>query len=369
MIREEHLEVYELTLTAKAPVFIGSGKSYVKKEYVFLKPNDGRVQSEQVVLMDEKKLFPMLLERGLVDKYERFMLGSETNLYRFLTSECGLKLSDIKAASRYVISASDALDSRHSLKEIYAFVRNAEGRVYVPGSSVKGALRTILLTDMLLREKLPRSEAEKKEKSIPEGKYLHTLKLKTDRYGAAEDDPTNSILRGLSISDSLPIDDSAMMLGGKIDADINGNTHKINLCRECIKPGTKLRFKLTLDQSVLKGRISAESIAAAIRSFDKYYEGTYLSCFRTPRDAAVLSYDNVLLLGGGAGFLSKTLTYPYLGKRDGLRRSIEVFGSSRTAKNHHHEDDEACGISPRSMKYVSYGGKLYPYGLCEVTIT
>lgn len=35
MIHEGQLEVFDLTLTAKAPVFIGSGKSYVKKEYVF----------------------------------------------------------------------------------------------------------------------------------------------------------------------------------------------------------------------------------------------------------------------------------------------------------------------------------------------
>ena len=35
MIHEGQLEVFDLTLIAKAPVFIGSGKSYVKKEYAF----------------------------------------------------------------------------------------------------------------------------------------------------------------------------------------------------------------------------------------------------------------------------------------------------------------------------------------------
>ena len=35
MIHEGQLEVFDLTLTAKAPVFIGSGKSYVKKECLF----------------------------------------------------------------------------------------------------------------------------------------------------------------------------------------------------------------------------------------------------------------------------------------------------------------------------------------------
>ena len=36
MIHEGQLEVFDLTLTAKAPFFIGSGKSYVKKEYVVI---------------------------------------------------------------------------------------------------------------------------------------------------------------------------------------------------------------------------------------------------------------------------------------------------------------------------------------------
>ena len=43
MIHEGQLAVFDLTLTAKAPVFIGSGKSYVKKEYVFLTPSYDRV--------------------------------------------------------------------------------------------------------------------------------------------------------------------------------------------------------------------------------------------------------------------------------------------------------------------------------------
>lgn len=57
MIHEGQLEVFDLTLTAKAPVFIGSGKSYVKKEYVFLTPRFARVSCDEVMLLDETKFF------------------------------------------------------------------------------------------------------------------------------------------------------------------------------------------------------------------------------------------------------------------------------------------------------------------------
>lgn len=367
MIREEHLEVYDLTLTAKAPVFVGSGKSYVKKEYVFLDPRYARVPDAQVVLMDEAKFFPMLLERGLVDKYERFMLGTQPDLYRFLTAECGFRLGDISAASRCVISAADALDGEHSLKEIHAFVRNGSGRAYVPGSSVKGALRTVILTDMILRENAVHAVPQDKRRGIPEGEYLNTLALKRDREGRAADDAVNCFLRGVSISDSAPVDDGCMMLAGKIDAGIDGKTHKINLCRECIRPGTKLHFKLTLDQSVLKGRVTAQRLTAAIQAFDRFYADTYLSRFTPPSGMARVSYDNALLLGGGAGFFSKTLTYPYLGQHAGLAASINVL--DRAFSRHRHQDDAGGGISPRTVKYASCGGRLYPYGLCEVNIT
>ena len=74
---------------------------------------------------------------------------------------------------------------------------------------------------------------------------------------------------------------------------------------------------------------------------------------------------NCLILGGGAGFLSKTLTYPYYGEQEGLKRVAENMCHFR---NHHHEQDKILGISPHMMKYKKFGGKLYPFGLCEVDI-
>lgn len=367
MIREEQLEIYDLTLTARAPVFIGSGKNYVKKEYIFLDPQRLRVQRAQVLLMDESKFFALLLRRGLVDKYERFMLSSKTDLYRFLTDDCGLKFGEISDVSRYRIGVSDALDSEHSLKEIKAFVRDAHGRAYVPGSSLKGALRTVLLTDMILRENKPRPAPRDMRRGFPEGDYLHTLALKKDRNGRILDDAVNSVMRGFSISDSLPVDDSAMILSGKIDADTRGETQRINICRECVKPGTELKFKLTLDRSVLKDKITAESLMRSINKFDRFYEEKYLRHFTAPYRAADISYENSIILGGGTGFFSKSLLYPAHGEKEGLRLTSETL--SRSFRAHRHERDIDLGISPRMVKYGSYGGQLYPYGLCGVSIS
>lgn len=367
MIHEDQFEVFDLTLTAKAPVFIGSGKSYAKKEYVFLSSRDTGLPQDQVILLDETKFFHLLLERRLEDKYERFILGFQDNLYRFLTSECRMSLRDIRAVSRYSISPADALDTDHSLKDIHAFVRGADGRVYIPGSSVKGALRTAILTELILSEAMPHPALGDARKGFPEGEYLHTLALKKDKDGRTVNDAVNSIMRGISISDSLPVADSCMMLAGKTDASVNGETHPVPLCRECIRPGTVLHFKLTLDQSVLQHKITAASLKKSIRTFDTYYETTFLRRFISPRRMAEVSYTDTLLLGGGAGFFSKTLAYPYLGENDGLSFTIDKLGNA--FRKHHHENDRNGGISPRTMKYALYQGQLYPYGLCEVSIS
>ena len=66
-------------------------------------------------------------------------------------------------------------------------------------------------------------------------------------------------------------------------------------------------------------------------------------------------------------FFSKTLTYPYLGEKDGLQAAINEL--SRSFRKHRHEEDRADGISPRTTKYALYEGELYPYGLCEVKLS
>ena len=64
MKQEGHLQVFDLILETKGPVFIGCGKSYTKKEYLF----DPR--SNVVSFLDEQKFFRYLAEHHLADAYE-----------------------------------------------------------------------------------------------------------------------------------------------------------------------------------------------------------------------------------------------------------------------------------------------------------
>ena len=75
----------------------------------------------------------------------------------------------------------------------------------------------------------------------------------------------------------------------------------------------------------------------------------------------------MLIFGGGAGFFSKSLAYPYLDEEQGLdwvsQRLDKLFHT-----NGNHGKGKEKEISPHMMKYTSYNGQLYPYGYCEVNL-
>ena len=366
MIKMDHLTVCDLILTTRSPLHIGSGNTCAKTDYLF----DPR--TETVSMINPDALLAWLYRGQLADRYERFVLSGDTRLFHFL-KDCGITDRELDQLCLYRVNASDALDDSHSLKEIHTFIRDSRHQAYIPGSSVKGALRTVILSGLIAKEKKGRwPDATRKTESARqmqklEGLYLDTLTLKKDKFGNVANDPVNSILRGLSISDSEPIPDENLILVGKNDVDEKGEYKKLPLCRECIRPGTELRFKMTMDHSALPKVFTAETLVQMIRDFDAFYQKTYLSRFKPPAGASPVSYQNSLILGGGSGFFSKSLAYPYLGTPEGMRYA-EKRMSEQFRRHGHDKDISKHGISPHMMKYGRYQGQLYPYGVCEVSI-
>jgi len=360
MKQEGHLQVFDLILKTRSPIFIGCGKSYTKKEYLF------DPQSNMVSFLDERAMFTYLAEHNLADSYENYILGHlGRNLQDFLLNICKIPRAQIRTWTRCQIYAGDALDDNHTLKEIQRFIRNGQEQVYVPGSSIKGALRTVLLKAMLLKDP-PRNP----DTGLPferfasfEDVYFHTLSLKKDRDQVVQTgNPLNSMLQGVRVSDSLPIGDDKMCLTRKIDEFTDETYNAINICRECIKPGTTIHCTVTLDQSVLQGQISKDTIERAIAEASAYYQKTVLR--RYPQAANDMN-SRTILLGGGVGFQSKTVTDPYYGDK-AMNVTTDVL--KKAFPKHHHERDAQEGISPRALKQTDFNNATYCYGVCEVTI-
>lgn len=354
MIKENHLSTYKMTLTVKTPVFIGSGSKLAKNEYIFNPKN------KTVSFLDENKFFELLVRKKLIDSYERFILGNNYKLYEFFRDN-KISQDEINGICSNILRVRGIMSDDSYLRDLHRFMRNSENKAYVPGSSVKGALRTVLLTALILDDK-------NKGDVIDEGKYFNTLDLniKKNKDGTInKNDAVNSIMRGISVSDSFTISDSQMTLVGKMDLSRDGYINRINLIRESAEEGTKIECYITFDNSVLKNKITLQTLKKAISVYNAYYKTTYLSMFPNFQKNKEMITDTSLILGGGSGFFGKSVIYPFLGKDKAIDKlSNKIF--AKGFPQHKHWQDVDYGISPRMLKCTDSSGELVHMGICEV---
>lgn len=354
-----HLQEFELTLTSMSPVFIGSGAEYHKTEYLY----DAR---EHIVhFLDREKLFQYLLDFNHIDRYEQFILSGNTDMRYFLKQRCHISPTQLSAFIKNSISASDALDQNHSLKNIAAFPQLPNGQMYIPGSSLKGCLRTVFLTYMLLKDKNRDRSAFPEKAEKLEHKYLHTLNL-----SERSSDAINSMMRGISVSDSAPISDGDMILCSKLDLSVDDHKNPVNVIRQCVAPQAEMKFRLTLDQSVLKHKITLEWIQHAIEVFNRFYIETYTTHF-PPVEKEFDEFGEAkpfVILGGGSGYFGKNLVYPYYDSDYNKAVRETAAWMRNTFKRHHHDRDIANGISPHMKKITIHKGCAYTMGLCRVDV-
>lgn len=366
MIREGHLSTYDLELTARAPLFVGSGGLIKKTGYVL------NSAASRVLVLDPDKLLRCIVEKGLADRYESFALSGQTNISAFLTKECGLSREAVEQLGLYQVNVAGALDNCHSLKEIRQITRTNDNQVYIPGSSLKGALRTALLLGPVLRSRPGPNEHLTRDYKFNEGKYTNTLRFARDFQKKAVGEVA-SVLQGIRISDSAPISNRRIVLASKVDADIDGKINSLNVVWECVAPGTDIHFQLTLDHAVLdrckfndSWGINVDTILQSICDFEAYYRSQYMPHFTKPVGYVNIDYPCVLRLGGNTGYFETTLAYPYWGDRALAEVSKYMM---RSFPKHLHQYDMEDGISPHMLNYAQYDGKLYPMGACEVSIT
>lgn len=216
MIESGTLQCFDLTLTTQGLLHIGDGKVIPKKFYM--------LNGNTISYIDEERLFALLLRRNQLERFEAYCLGADTDLGRFFKN-IALSPAEQHALVRCTFRSADALDENHSCKEIRPFIRNTANQVYVPGSSIKGALRTALLFSMIQQDGSKKAPLDwQKPRGAFEARYLHQLYPQIER-----DTPQKDLLRGLSVSDSQVIADSAMCLSCKCDASVSGAVRKLSL--------------------------------------------------------------------------------------------------------------------------------------------
>lgn len=282
---------FQFNLLAMAPIHTGSGDKYTSREFIY---EDG-----YFYFPDMGKFYNRMVEKGYDQKFEHFLQerkssASNNRLISFLEDN---RISD-RDFGGYSIKETgfetekNNIDSKlGTINEVSKFMRDAFGNPYIPGSSLKGAIRTILMnTNPDWNNKNVVKDKKENKSLIP--------------WGAKKGQEFNDLFNAIRVSDSESFNNEQIILVQKWDYSAKSLTAKpLPLYREAIAPLTKINFTITT--TTKEAGILIEELGQRAQAFYKEYKNFFLSDFPENKIQPNLQYP--IYLGAGSGAWTKTL--------------------------------------------------------------
>jgi len=357
------LEQYKVKIKTLSPVFIGSGESLTKKEYLY------NPEEKKVIGLNFGKVFSEI-KTGKESRELRnyFMKENKKGLQSFL-DEKEICIKNEWIEFEYSVDGAESVFADEKFRGIELCMKDAFGNPFIPGSSLKGAIRTALLKykihngqDKLSNdissilekpgEKYVKKELSRLSKKTEQKELLVNLSVnKKDGKPASYD-----VMKGFIISDSKSLSTKDLTICQKIDRKPNAEENSLPILRECIKPGTEVEFLLTIDRTYFKESIEIvkQSIQCAYKSLREWKEAFL------PNEAEEREKSTLLYLGGGVGYVSKTFTYDLLSKDDAKLVAKKTL--PKPGKTGRYDDS----FVPRTIKKTMMNGEYFDMGLCSV---
>lgn len=362
-----YLKTFRVRLKTVGPVFVGNGKEITKKEYIL------QNQNKRAGIIDISRMYQLLKKKGLSAKFEDFLMNDPRSDLRHWLQDNQLSIREIESCIKYYLDNADTVLNHGTKIQIMECIKDPYGNPYIPGSSMKGMFRTVLLgaevinhpdhydADKINILNQANQKTGRKAYLAREIKQLESNTFCTlNREGTKPLDAVNDNLSGLIVSDSDPLSISDLILCQKVERYVDGTEKRLNLLRECIRPGTEIALNLTIDPT--RCSYSVDMIQNAVRVFSDSYYKNFLDAFHGICKPA----KDCVYLGGGSGYVSKTVTYPLLGKEDGLNTTIQVFEKTGVPIQHKHYKDRRLRASPHIVKCTHYQGKTLQMGQCHI---
>lgn len=283
------IEKYEVSIKVLGPVHIGEGTTLKKQDYIY------DYHQSRVHFIDGPKLMKYLKNNGLLEKYHQFLRYPPSERQResalkYFLENVGIKKSEWSQFTSFSVfvhqGKGNAKGGSKPLNDIQLMVRDGRNEVYVPGSSLKGLIKTALVA-------------------------LH--------------DNDKLLYHKLRVSDSESINELNLAIYEKVD--INKTDKPMPLYRECIDVGTNIQMQMSIEDNAF----DIKEIEDAIQKFYSNYYDKWLSGFdysmigkQVLKDTAQQD-KNIIYLGGGAGFVSKTLHYQKKSKRQAKSDIMDIL--------------------------------------------
>ena len=284
-------------------VHIGNGQQYGKRDYF--------AHGGEIAVLDVRK-FVSRLTPEQVSRYCKFLENaySEFGLQGFLNQKENADLLKVAQGSiAYRIDSPIATARRGAIQyhDVWQFVKDPYGNPYIPGSSVKGMLRTALLLNMVLDDAELRTAAPaetfedpKKARSATAGAKLNKAAFWKERPDPHDSNVVNDIMKYVSVSDSEPLSVNDLVFAKKYDKfskddpvdhklDMGKLTVKegneLDVYRECLRPGTIVSVDVVVDERIdeylSSPVLDAQGLSNILqRSFD-FYSKRFLNHFES----------------------------------------------------------------------------------------
>ena len=375
-MKYHHIERLRVRLDIVSPVHIGSSsQERLSKKECIIDNNKGRVY-----VPDVSRLLQVFENRGCLPQYEEFLMepslpgNKSRSLEQFMRS-MNIPVTGKEDWIQYALVVSTR--EIGAVNVLNRCVKNSQGNPYIPGSSIKGALRTALLAGRMSEQAVSElvDSARIDPKNRRPGNEENALRI----LGFPQTKPTdavNDLLRSLQISDSAPFEGLSMTVCKKLEltqsGKINGLTQGFSggkssppLYRECIMPGRSTWFYMTIDKTQSGTKLTFGNIEDALTQWNRI-QREYMNHFELSQ---ICHDENMtggipLTLGGGVGFQHKSLIYrakdPEL-----VRETVhDVLKAQFTRTYKAYAQDPA----PYRMKIAVYAGRYYPMGQCRLTV-
>lgn len=262
---------YELILYTLAPVHIGSGVKVTSKESI---QENGEYYFPE---MDKLYLFLEENKSDSLTAFEQYLLdsGNKTNKRKSRLIDF---LNDQKISERdfggFKVKQNCLVDR---LNEVSLFVRDGLGKRYIPGSSLKGAIRTILESEYFRGRQIP--------------------------WGAKNGQQFDDIFNNIRVGDSNTIGEANFSVVQKWDYAEGKDPKPMPIYKEALQPLKRITFSISVvGEEAISLIDNLENIA---KKHYSYYEDFFLN---NGFDKKYIQ-NNIkapIYLGAGSGIWTKT---------------------------------------------------------------
>lgn len=345
---------YKMKLTTLSPVFIGSGGSSDLSclQYV--------LTDNELKIVDEAKLMNFLIKTKLLDDFLKFVT---TNQYNNIGKKIAGNLSNwinenFRNKTLDIYSRSYKLKRivKRNLNEIKAFIKDSDGNPYIPGSSIKGAIRTAIYADLIYSNVDNVEELLKKEMSYIQ--VSDSLPISTEHLMFRQTQHQQLIKDNNSLKDNgyYRIDKKIMNVDNNL--------------KEILREGVILRFSLTIENG---SRYDIDTLQRVLSNFyGKVLEENKCLDEINHRLKTHITLKNGEIpninIGGQSGFNTKIILRS-LSNSDYEYQERKKIQLQKEYKKHHHDEAK---IAPRCLKvverYKQDSNILMPLGWCNLSV-